>query len=527
MFDLYTHEDLEDYLDFINDQTIAGKSLADKIAEIQHLYLAENQPWVVAFSGGKDSTAILTLMYFALLGLPPELRKNDVHVVFCDTLAEVPVYLSKALKAINGIQRAANVLELPIITKVITPKASDTFWSRLLGRGYPAPNLRLNRWCTEKIKLNPFKDFAKSEFVEGEDPIVVIGSRSQESKNREQIIEKYHGKEGYFDDSDPTYRRYAPIKDWSVQEVWQILGQHIKEGQYEDFGPWETPWGGSNIGLVELYDSTNSTSGECPLVETATSPGCGKSRFGCWSCTVVTKDKAIDGLIANGDTWLQPLADFRNFLHSTTEPSVKKLYRNDRRRDGKVSVKHGHHEDAEIEFIQGPYYMHFRKEWLQHLLEIEKSLNDQGKDVTLITEAELHEIRYQWRHDPLTPDWNDELPKIYRSVYGDNKINFPNDDENSFGQLESDLIDELGKIHQVDSNLIKKLVELELSLSGLGKRHDVFKRIDRLLSQDWGTIAQAKQKREDEKAAQYALLQDSNEIEAELRGINTLLEKEF
>lgn len=223
MFEFQNYDDIHDYMDFIDDQVFAERPLKEQLAEIQYLYLRENQPWVVAFSGGKDSTAILTLVYLALLGLSPEQRTNKVYVVFCDTLAEVPIYLQKALHALNTVQRSASISGLPIETKIITPKASDTFWSRLLGRGYPAPNLKLNRWCTEKIKLNPFKDFAKSEFTADQAPIVVIGSRSQESKNREDILDKYHSGKNFFDESDPHYRRYAPIKDWQVQEVWQLL----------------------------------------------------------------------------------------------------------------------------------------------------------------------------------------------------------------------------------------------------------------------------------------------------------------
>lgn len=527
MFPFYQHEDLSDFIDFIEDQTMAERPLKEQIAEIQYLYLQEEQPWVVAFSGGKDSTAILTLIFFALLGLEPKQRTNKVYVVFCDTLAEVPVYLNKVMATIKAVQRASNQLSLPIETRVITPKPEDTFWSRLLGRGYPAPNLRLNRWCTEKIKLQPFKDFSKAEFTNNEDPIVVIGSRSEESTNREAIIKKYHSGQSYFDDTDPTYRRYAPIKNWGVNEVWHLLGQRIAPGQYEFMEPWDSPWGTSNIGLVELYDSTNSTSGECPLVETASSPGCGKSRFGCWTCTVVTKDKAIDGLIANGDTWLQPLAEFRNFLHSTTDPSVKKLYRQDRRRDGKVSVKHGQHDVEGVEFVQGPYYMHLRKEWLKTLLGMEKDLKEQGHDVSLISEVELHEIRYQWRNDPLTPDWADELPSIYESVYGSDGIEFPIDDANSFGELEAKIIDRLTTERDTDPDLIRKLIELELSLNGLGKRRGVFDRIDRLLAQDWGNVEGAKNKRESEKALQFALTQDIQDITDELNNISAMLNKEL
>lgn len=527
MFEFQNYDDIHDYMDFINDQIFADRPLKEQLAEIQYLYMRENQPWVVAFSGGKDSTAILTLVYLALLGLRPEQRTNKVYVVFCDTLAEVPIYLQKALNAINTLQRAASITDLPIETRVITPKASDTFWSRLLGRGYPAPNLKLNRWCTEKIKLNPFKDFAKTEFSADQAPIVVIGSRSQESKNREDILEKYHSGKEYFDETDPHYRRYAPIKDWQVQEVWHLLGQQIAPGQYAELGPWETPWGTSNIALVELYDSTNSISGECPLVETASSPGCGKSRFGCWSCTVVTKDKAIDGLIANGETWLQPLASFRNFLHSTTEPSVKGLYRQNRRRDGKVSVKHGMQEEKDIEFIHGPYFLHLRKEWLEHLLTMEKEINEQGRDVSLITEDELHEIRTQWRNDPLTPDWADDLPKIYKRVYPNGPVEFLEDDGNTFTNVESEMINHMAKVHQIDAELVKKLIDLELSLSGLGKRQGIFNRLDKILRQDWGNVDAAKQKRESEKTLQYSLLQDINEIQAELDGIDSLINSDL
>ena len=101
MFEFQNYDDIHDYMDFINDQTFADRPLKDQLAEIQYLYMRENQPWVVAFSGGKDSTAILTLVYLALLGLRPEQRTNKVYVVFCDTLAEVPIYLQKALNAIN------------------------------------------------------------------------------------------------------------------------------------------------------------------------------------------------------------------------------------------------------------------------------------------------------------------------------------------------------------------------------------------------------------------------------------------
>lgn len=532
-FTLSKYEDLEDYIDFIEEQDVAGRSFSDRIAEVQYLYQRENQPWVVAFSGGKDSHALLTLIYFAILGLSPEQRSQPVYVVFCDTLAEAPPYLKKVMTVINAVGNQAKRDKLPIYTKVIKPRPTDTFWARLLGRGYPAPNLKTNRWCTDKIKLQPFRDFVKGFFKNGEDPIVVIGSRSEESKNREQIIEKYHGSNSYFDASDPNYRRYAPIKDWSVQNVWQVLGQHIAPGQYDFLGPWGSPWGTSNISLVELYDSTNSTGGECPLVQTNATPGCGKSRFGCWSCTVVTKDKAIDGLIANGEKWLESLAEFRNKLHRTTDPAVKAKYRNDRRRDGYVKAKTviassdaKEDLDADIEFVQGPYKMEYRKEWLAELLQMEKKLNDEGHGVSLVSEEELHEIRFQWRTDPLEPDWKDELPKIHDSVYGKGKIHWKYDDNNGFGELENALINELSHVHFVNSELVKKLIELELGMAGLNKRHGIFTKIERILLKDWGTIEEAKAKRESETASTRVYKRELENVEKRLAEVNALLELE-
>lgn len=45
------------------------------IAEIKEQYLADDTPWIVGFSGGKDSTTLLQLTFFALLELQKEGRR--------------------------------------------------------------------------------------------------------------------------------------------------------------------------------------------------------------------------------------------------------------------------------------------------------------------------------------------------------------------------------------------------------------------------------------------------------------------
>jgi hypothetical protein len=42
----------------------------------------------------------------------------------------------------------------------------------------------------------------------------------------------------------------------------------------------------------------SASNGECPIQIDTSTPSCGNSRFGCWPCTVVDRDKASEGLLA-------------------------------------------------------------------------------------------------------------------------------------------------------------------------------------------------------------------------------------
>ena len=179
------------------------------------------------------------------------------------------------------------------------------------------------------------------------------------------------------------------------------------------------PWGGDNRALLELYRDSNS--GECPVVIDTSTPSCGNSRFGCWTCTVVTKDRAMESLVEQGESWMRPLLDFRNLLAETTEPDRKKEFRNFRRRTGKVSFARGDLQDdgdQRRKHVPGPYWMRYRREWLERLLVLQRDLHESGYEVELIRADELHEIRREWRNDPNEPDWEDALPAIYRRVFG-------------------------------------------------------------------------------------------------------------
>ena len=237
-----------------------------------------------------------------------------------------------------------------------------------------------------------------------------------------------------------------------------------------------SPWGSNNRDLVALYKSANA--GECPLVIDDTTPSCGNSRFGCWVCTVVTKDKAMEALIDSGEEWMEPLLEFRDWLASTQDPSVKPLYRTFKRRDGKIAQK----KDGSL--IPGPYKLSFCKELLRRLLEIQKEIRATGPDpkFTVIREEELHEIRRIWRME--RQDWEDSVPQIYREVMG-HDLDWAQDDLGTFTGAEKDVLAGVCREHNLPLALAMKLLDIERRLQGMHRRSSVYAQIDRALREEW------------------------------------------
>ncbi|GAA4493803.1 DNA phosphorothioation system sulfurtransferase DndC [Pseudaeromonas paramecii] len=527
MSTLQMAHDLGDYEDFINLEQFAGHPLAHYVAEVQRIYCADKRPWVIGYSGGKDSSAVITLVYLALLGLTPKLRSKPIFVVSSDTLVETPVVVDLIIRTMKQIERGAQRDKLPITVHPVVPKTSETFWVNLLGKGYPAPT-RNFRWCTERMKINPVSDFIKDKVSQFEEVIVVLGSRSSESASRAQVIAK-HKIDGTRLARHTTLANafiYTPIDTWDVEDVWKLLRGAFRYAEEDEIEEWENPWGGNNRPLWTLY-MDSSGQGECPLVIDDSTPSCGNSRFGCWTCTVVTKDRAMESLIQNGEDWMLPLLQFRDQLARTTDPEQKDIYRNYKRRTGKVSyqyAKDGEDIAAERKHVPGPYWLKYRQLWLQELLQLEKNLNAQGHTITLITEPELHAIRQHWLKDPNEPDWNDSLPRLYREVYG-RDLAWVVDDQSRFDASDAELLDQLAQHHDVEPEMVKKLIELEISLEGLSKRQGVFDKIGSILKQDWGSLEaiqlkqSALQKRNERDMHEEAI----DKIEAQIRDVQTLL----
>lgn len=531
--------DLEDYIEFIEQEKFSGLPLKDYVANVQRVYLQDTRPWVIGYSGGKDSSAVMVLVYLALLGLKPEERHKHVFVVASDTLVETPIVVNHVNRSLEAIQRGAARDKLPITSHKVVPKTNETFWANLLGKGYPAPT-RSFRWCTERMKIDPVSSFITDKVSQYEEVIVVLGSRSQESASRAQVIAKHK-----IDGSDLAKHTtlsnafiYTPIDMWGVDDVWKILRfchleQHdtpygVKNKWFDKYElEWETPWGGKNLVLWNLYKDS-SGQGECPMVIDETTPSCGNSRFGCWTCTVVTKDRAMESLVQNGETWMLPLLKFRNILSRSTSPKLKKKYRSHIRRDGRLAFKTLREDGEKIltdDYTTGPYKLKYRKMAMTLLLRMQKQLSAKQKDLELITVPELHAVRHEWLNDPNEPDWDDSLPKIVFAELG-LTLDWSIDDTNQFGNAEGELLNEIAPKHGVSPQMLKKLIDLETSMSGLVRRSGIFSKIGKLIQQDWESADDIIANNLELRQRQMRQSNQVKQLEQELKLINTLLEKE-
>lgn len=122
--------------------------IIDEILD-QYAYADESaRPWIIGFSGGKDSTVLLMLVWIALKKLkelpgPFQLRR-PIYVVCNDTMVENPIIASYVDQVLEQIERKAREEDLPIFVRKTTPRLEDSFWVNVIGKGYPVPTLHLD-----------------------------------------------------------------------------------------------------------------------------------------------------------------------------------------------------------------------------------------------------------------------------------------------------------------------------------------------------------------------------------------------
>lgn len=348
------------------------------VSNIKAEYLSETQkyPWIIGFSGGKDSTLVTHAVLEALLDVRPSQRTRPVHIVSNDTLVESPLVIAHLNKVQSQIKAATEKLGLPVTVVTTQPDPDKSFWVLLIGKGYPSPNQTM-RWCTDRLKIQPTSRYILNNVSEHGAAIVVLGVRRDESNSRLKSIDKHQNLENSNlapHTALPGAFVYRPIVDLSLDDVWEILGQY------------QPPWGNTHSDLIQLY--RDAEGGECPVVlSQEEAPGCGtnSSRFGCWTCTVVEKDKSLQGFIDVGNHHFIALMEFRDWLKEIrNEPQ----YRQVERRNGRVQF------DVSGKHIPGPFTMQARKMILDRLIATEKEFGDR-----LINDAELDLIQSIWAEE--------------------------------------------------------------------------------------------------------------------------------
>lgn len=394
--------------------------------DVIKLYLDESdeRPWVVSWSGGKDSTTVLGIVVKAVESLPKENRTRKIYAIMSDTKMENPnleVYMNDQVSLIN---KYCEKNSLPITAEKVQRPLEHSYYYLIIGRGYFFPqNNGAGRWCTDRLKIKPQNERKK----EINPSFNLMGVRLSESVKRKQSIRKFANDEGLglkINELTGFTNSYSfmPIVDFTIEDVWEYLK---REG---------VSWG-STHSVRKLYKEATGECGftnpESTEVKASVSESCG-ARFGCWTCPVILKDKSTEAMSKVND-WMQPLADFRMYQLKITgafkpdKPDwVKRKTRSKTLRlwekigaEIKTITKSGHKMDGkrmldkktgEPRNDQGTITVEARKLLLDKLLETQRKVNilrsNEGlPKLILIEQEEIEMILDRWEEDKKIRPW--------------------------------------------------------------------------------------------------------------------------
>jgi len=270
----------------------APQSIADELSGLPDRELAANvvettkvltaaaraghNHWIIAFSGGKDSSLVTCLAVELLRRRTVDNTRIDV--VYSDTLMELPPFAENAISLLNFVRTLSSTHELPVHTHAVVAPMEHRFWFLVLGKGYPPPHNHF-RWCTERLKIWPSQKMMKG--LVSDSSIILTGVRWGESDSRDgrmkgQMCSKDDSECGLglwlHSESMMGIQGLAPIAHWRTCKVWDFLLMA------------DAWWGWPFRSLNKLYGQNGAT------------------RFGCWMCTLVKEDKALQAIIAR-DEW--------------------------------------------------------------------------------------------------------------------------------------------------------------------------------------------------------------------------------
>lgn len=440
----------------------------DIIKEIMVVYKHDKRPWLIGYSGGKDSTLLVSLVYEAMKRIKEtgaELSKR-VYVITSDTMVENPIVKNYMHSSSNSINKATENDGLNMQADIIYPEADQTFWSRVIGLGYPTPEPPGFRWCTDRLKINPMNKYVNDRIKESGEIIVLLGVRKGESLTRMKTItaREIEGKLLNMHNDIPNAYVYNPITEIPNDLVWEFL---LKDDC-------KSPWGTDMKYLFNLYQGENLGEEKSVLgeVDRDKIPVTGNSRFGCWCCTMVKEDKSLQNFIKKSSeedaNQLTLLRDFRNNLLEMREDTCM---RDNKRRNGTVYKK------ADGSFGMGPFTLEARKIILEGLLELE---NKTGLE--LITREELKVIDKMWDEEgDLTCR---SLVETYYKVRGEK---LPWDDYKTarFDDEAISSIEQVSEKYNIPVELITKLIVSVDKNKHITRNNKMQKAFDQIIGQGW------------------------------------------
>lgn len=343
-----------------------------------HLY----EHWCLAWSGGKDSTALITFVVWAIKAQKITAPKS-LTVMYADTRLELtPLYFS-AQRIIEEMK------EIGIDVRVVMAPLEKRFLTYIIGRGVPPPNNNTFRWCTRQIKIDPMKVELEKVFREkGGKVLMLTGVRQGESAIRDQRIVMSCGKDGaecgqgWYQQSLPgaICDTLAPLLHWRVCHIWEWLKHWAPLPEYGDF---------STQLIADAYGGD-----EAEEIN---------ARTGCIGCPLASKDTALDNLVKNVNwAYLAPLKRLKPLW------KFLRLPQNRLRKTGKLSSEKNKQR-------LGPLTMIARKCAFDTVIGIQDEINEAAillnrPQVILLNDEEQKFILKCWEENVWPNRWDGDEP---------------------------------------------------------------------------------------------------------------------
>ena len=369
-------------LSLLGTERQAVAEALERTRQTLDLYGQSYKHWAIAYSGGKDSTALVTVVtHLIATGQlePPE----SLTVLYADTRQELPALQQGAMQMLETLAARG------IRTQVVQPKLDDRYFVYMLGRGVPPPNNNTLRWCTPQLKVEPMLHALTAlRDAAGEKLLMLTGVRVGESAVRDARIALSCGKngaecgQGWFQETTPAAiaDTLAPLLHWRVCNIWDWLTDKKAHG--------------FDTGLVALVYGGDEA------IEV-------NARTGCIGCPLATQDQALDWLIAQRDwAYLAPLKRLRPLYVELRKFQHRKQKDGERNKDGKLSSNPNR---------KGPLTLTAREWALGEVLAIQAEVNavatQYGRPlIDLISATEEARIRELIALRTYPQRWSDEDP---------------------------------------------------------------------------------------------------------------------